>query len=86
MTRTFYRDESIPTLESLLENNLSLREQTDIISELINRQSTTESNLYKSQSQQPEECVPPPVSHEFQTARLFLSHFGLLTLDEEVLL
>lgn len=27
------------------------------------------------------ECCPPPVKHEFQTARLFLSHFGLLSLD-----
>lgn len=27
------------------------------------------------------ECTPPPVVHDFQTARLFLSHFGLLSLD-----
>jgi hypothetical protein len=27
------------------------------------------------------ECTPPPACHEFQTARLFLSHFGFLSLD-----
>lgn len=27
------------------------------------------------------ECTPPPVVHDFQTARLFLSHFGFLSLD-----
>lgn len=76
-------DQSIPTLESLLENNISLKEETDLINQLINRQSTVESNLYKMQNTSPEECIPPPVSHEFQTARLFLSHFGLLALDDE---
>lgn len=29
------------------------------------------------------ECYPPPVKHEFQTSRLFLSHFGLLSFDSE---
>lgn len=27
------------------------------------------------------ECVAPPLCHEFQTARLLLSHFGFLSLD-----
>ena len=27
------------------------------------------------------ECSPPPACQEFQTARLFLSHFGFLSLD-----
>lgn len=27
------------------------------------------------------ECKPPPPSQEFQTARLFLSHFGFLSLE-----
>jgi hypothetical protein len=29
-----------------------------------------------------QEAAPPPICHEFQTARLFLSHFGLLSLGE----
>ncbi|XP_030759935.1 ral GTPase-activating protein subunit beta isoform X2 [Sitophilus oryzae] len=75
-------DQSIPTLESLLENNLSFKEETELISQLISRQDTVEANLYKLQPNTPEECTPPPVCHEFQTARLFLSHFGLLALNE----
>lgn len=27
------------------------------------------------------ECKPPPAAQEFQTARLFLSHFGFLSLE-----
>lgn len=27
------------------------------------------------------ECAAPPLCHEFQTARLLLSHFGFLSLD-----
>lgn len=27
------------------------------------------------------DCKPPPPSQEFQTARLFLSHFGFLSLE-----
>lgn len=27
------------------------------------------------------ECKPPPPAQEFQTARLFLSHFGFLSLE-----
>lgn len=34
-------------------------------------------------SQTPKECTPPPVCHDFQTSRLFLSHFGLLALDSD---
>lgn len=28
-----------------------------------------------------DECNPPQICHEFQTARLFLSHFGFLNLE-----
>jgi hypothetical protein len=30
------------------------------------------------------ECIPPPACHEYQTARLFLSHFGFLSLDAAI--
>ncbi|KAF7287226.1 hypothetical protein GWI33_002045 [Rhynchophorus ferrugineus] len=76
-------DHSIPTLDSLLENNLTLKEESELIRQLISRQDTVEANLYKMQANTPKECTPPPVCHEFQTARLFLSHFGLLALDEQ---
>nr|CAI5824249.1 unnamed protein product [Callosobruchus analis] len=50
---------------------------------LMGRQAAFEASIAQTQhsSTQPE-CIPPPVCHEFQTARLFLSHFGLLSLDE----
>lgn len=55
-----------------------------MLSQLLNRQATTEAGLAEAQSQsQSQECTPPPVCHDFQTARLFLSHFGLLNLDED---
>lgn len=47
------------------------------------RQTAVESNLAQVQASATlQECTPPPVCHDFQTARLFLSHFGLLSLDE----
>nr|CAI5853854.1 unnamed protein product [Callosobruchus analis] len=51
--------------------------------QLMGRQAAVEASIAQTQhsSTQPE-CIPPPVCHEFQTARLFLSHFGLLSLDE----
>lgn len=43
-----------------------------------------EVNLVAAQSADtPVECTPPPVCHDFQTSRLFLSHFGLLALDND---
>lgn len=51
---------------------------------MITRQTTAETNLYIEQNKtQSVECTPPPVCHDFQTARLFLSHFGLLNLDSD---
>ncbi|ENN80658.1 hypothetical protein YQE_02924, partial [Dendroctonus ponderosae] len=53
-------DESIPTLETLLENNASLKDESNLISQLLNRQSSVESNLHKMQNHASEECIPPP--------------------------
>ncbi|KAL1509023.1 hypothetical protein ABEB36_003829 [Hypothenemus hampei] len=75
-------DESIPTLGSLLEKNLSLKQYSNLINQLINKQSSVEATLYKSNNKS-EDCVPPPVCQDFQTARLFLSHFGFLSFDDE---
>lgn len=51
---------------------------------MLARQTTAEANLYAEQNKsQPAECTPPPVCHDFQTARLFLSHFGLLNLEDD---
>lgn len=60
-----------------------MNEQINKLTRLIERQATVEANLATSQANSaPHECIPPPVCHDFQTSRLFLSHFGLLSLGE----
>ncbi|XP_073825995.1 ral GTPase-activating protein subunit beta isoform X14 [Musca autumnalis] len=69
--REQYGSESIKQLETMLEN------QT--IHEKLAWAETDNSSDSLSHAQ---ESVPPPVCHEFQAARLFLSHFGFLTFEE----
>ncbi|CAH0560852.1 unnamed protein product [Brassicogethes aeneus] len=77
-------DQSIPTIESVIANDESVSGETSLLSQLINRQSVVENNIATTQSSGVSpECTPPPVCHDFQTARLFLSHFGLLSLDDK---
>ncbi|XP_049826190.1 ral GTPase-activating protein subunit beta isoform X3 [Aethina tumida] len=77
-------DQSIPTMESAIANNETVNSETNMLAQLINRQTVVENNLAAVQSSTvAPECSPPPVCHDFQTARLFLSHFGLLTLDDD---
>lgn len=79
----FFRDHSIPSLESVLANDEKISKEIDTLTQLMSRQTAVESNIAQVQASAVlEECVPPPVCHDFQTARLFLSHFGLLLLDE----
>lgn len=79
-----FRDTSIPSLESILDQDPSLAEETNTLSQLINRQASAENVLMATQAQAAsEECQPPPVCHDYQTSRLFLSHFGLLNLDDK---
>lgn len=83
MTIFYFRDQSIPTLETVLANDEKLCNEIETLSQLISRQSTVESTLAQAQAATTlQECTPPPACHDFQTARLFLSHFGLLSLDE----
>jgi hypothetical protein len=61
-----------------------VNEETNKLVQLIERQATVEANLAATQSNCVAlECTPPPVCHDFQTSRLFLSHFGLLSLGDE---
>ncbi|XP_061400512.1 ral GTPase-activating protein subunit beta [Musca vetustissima] len=69
--REQYGSESIKQLETMLEN------QT--IHEKLAWAETDNSSDSLSHAQ---ESIPPPVCHEFQAARLFLSHFGFLTFEE----
>lgn len=78
----FFSDQTIPSLESVFANDEIANSETNKLAQLINKQTGAETYLTVAQSlAQTPECAPPPVVHEFQTARLFLSHFGLLNLD-----
>ncbi|XP_022914595.2 ral GTPase-activating protein subunit beta isoform X2 [Onthophagus taurus] len=72
-------DQSIPSLESVLLDDEANADITKLAG-LLEKQCLAETNL-ASTLLQTVENVPPSVIHEFQTARLFLSHFGLLNLD-----
>ncbi|EZA51427.1 Ral GTPase-activating protein subunit beta [Ooceraea biroi] len=78
-------DESIPSLEAVMSDNGAVRDEHQILAQLLERQMTLESKRDNGNASNAEdktdECVPPQVCHEFQTARLFLSHFGFLNME-----
>ncbi|XP_076297619.1 ral GTPase-activating protein subunit beta isoform X5 [Lasioglossum baleicum] len=78
-------DESIPSLEAVMNNNNLVRNEHQTLSQLLERQMNIESKYCdgneKTPDEKTEECVPPQICHEFQTARLFLSHFGFLSME-----
>jgi hypothetical protein len=78
------RDKSIPSMESLLAEAGTAAEHAHL-SRLVEQQATLEAAAGQQWCKETEspfpECVPPPACHEYQTARLFLSHFGFLSLD-----
>ena len=94
MVNVTFRDKSIPSMRSLTLDEKLSDEQIKMI-ELLENQLELEEAI-KRIGQQSErslefpdpdrECYPPSVKNEFQTARLFLSHFGLLFLDSEVVI
>ncbi|XP_071439557.1 ral GTPase-activating protein subunit beta isoform X3 [Hetaerina americana] len=81
-------DHSIPSLEStFVEDEKSSMEHSHL-ARLMERQVAAEAAAVQKSKALLEqirdsggqvECTPPPVCHEFQTARLFLSHFGFLS-------
>lgn len=85
----FYcRDESIPSLEAVMNDNDVVQGEHDLLSQYLDRQINLESKTSDGRSEEQfsqydkmEECSPPQICHEFQTARLFLSHFGFLNLE-----
>ncbi|XP_014486485.1 PREDICTED: ral GTPase-activating protein subunit beta isoform X1 [Dinoponera quadriceps] len=78
-------DESIPSLEAVMSDNDAVRNEHQILAQLLERQITLETKCdngnVKNTEEKSEECVPPQICHEFQTARLFLSHFGFLNME-----
>ncbi|XP_057325976.1 ral GTPase-activating protein subunit beta isoform X5 [Microplitis mediator] len=78
-------DESIPTLEAVMNETEELRQQHQLFSQLLERQIELEKRLNEELKSKKDdnfkECVPPENCEEFQTARLFLSHFGFLNFE-----
>jgi hypothetical protein len=79
-------DYSIPTLDQIVQKVGS--DATKQLSKLLDEQLMLE-KLAWAQTEcsadglgHAQEATPPPVSHEFQAARLFLSHFGFLSIGE----
>ncbi|KAG0723198.1 Ral GTPase-activating protein subunit beta [Chionoecetes opilio] len=81
-------DKSIPTLESVIMNEEKSNTEHEKLLQILDHQIAFEENVQRQvereTSEYPDvetECVAPPLCHEFQTARLLLSHFGFLSLD-----
>ncbi|XP_070179509.1 ral GTPase-activating protein subunit beta-like isoform X2 [Littorina saxatilis] len=81
-------DNSIPPLESL--TNEKEKEELDKMKVFIESAASFEDDvsLKASMARQTKpypdpqtECKPPEICHEYQTARLFLSHYGFLSLE-----
>lgn len=85
---TCVADFSIPTLDSIIQKIGS--DSTKQLFQLMESQTVyeklawaeTESSVDSLSHAQ--EAVPPSVCHDFQAARLFLSHFGFLSLDDSM--
>ncbi|KAJ8675024.1 hypothetical protein QAD02_010810 [Eretmocerus hayati] len=84
-------DESIPSLEAVMNESESLRGDHALLQQLLDSAISSESKCASDEMARQQansamdnssaECSPPSICHEFQTARLFLSHFGFLGLD-----
>lgn len=77
-------DYSIPTLDAVIQKVGS--ETTKHLSRLLEEQLMYEKLAWaqteSSKDGHAQEAMPPTVCHDFQAARLFLSHFGFLTIGE----
>jgi hypothetical protein len=82
-----FSDKSIPSLESLSagrsgQNSRMLAKLEAILKEQIALEETIFSDKKDWDHEYPNpetECLPPPLCSEFQTARIFLSSFQMLS-------
>ncbi|XP_014219177.1 ral GTPase-activating protein subunit beta isoform X2 [Copidosoma floridanum] len=79
-------DESIPSLEAIMNESDSLMNDHQVLHQLLDYAIASEANFNEESAnrvatEKMSECSPPKICHEFQTARLFLSHFGFLNPD-----
>ena len=84
-----FSDKSIPSLDSLV-TDVKMQSELDKLKRHIEHQTQFESNISRRSqldaARRPfpnpaTECKPPKLCQEFQTARLFLSHYGFLSLE-----
>lgn len=79
-------DYSIPTLDQVIQK-VGSKSSTQLV-HLLENQTVLEKLAWAETDNSDEslghaqESEPPPVCHEFQAARLFLSHFGLLSIED----
>ncbi|XP_076069482.1 ral GTPase-activating protein subunit beta isoform X2 [Oratosquilla oratoria] len=81
-------DKSIPSLESVIMSDDKSILEHDKLLQILDHQIAFEENVRRQVETRPShypdvetECSAPPLCHEFQTARLLLSHFGLLSIE-----
>ncbi|XP_011305025.1 ral GTPase-activating protein subunit beta isoform X2 [Fopius arisanus] len=80
-------DESIPSLEAVMNDNSSVKEEHDLLSHILSTQMSIENQIDEesrtttTEKESYQECQSPANAQEFQTARLFLSHFGFINFD-----
>ncbi|XP_078313092.1 ral GTPase-activating protein subunit beta-like isoform X3 [Crassostrea virginica] len=81
-------EKSIPTLESLVTDEK--RPKLNKLKSFIEKQAQFEAQVSQKKQQEMKsmpfpnkdtECKPPKITEEFQAARLFLSHYGFLSLE-----
>ncbi|XP_062588576.1 ral GTPase-activating protein subunit beta-like [Saccostrea cucullata] len=81
-------DKSIPSLESLVTDEK--RPELNKLKSFMEKQAQYEAQISQKKQQEMQkmsfpnrdtECKPPKITEEFQAARLFLSHYGFLSLD-----
>lgn len=79
-------DYSIPTLDQVIQKigNDSTKKLFQLLESqtIFEKLAWAETDSSVDSLGHAQESVPPPVCHEFQAARLFLSHFGFLSIDE----
>ncbi|XP_071742901.1 ral GTPase-activating protein subunit beta isoform X31 [Lepeophtheirus salmonis] len=80
-------DKSIPAVESVAGDERAAQE-LDLLSHLMDQQAALENDIINKQQginsgqfQLDTECIAPDNKNDFQTARLILSHLGLLSLN-----
>ncbi|KAJ6629279.1 Ral GTPase-activating protein subunit beta [Pseudolycoriella hygida] len=79
-------DYSIPTLDQVIQKigNDSTKKLFQLLESqtIFEKVAWAETDSSVDSLSHAQESVPPNVCHEFQAARLFLSHFGFLSIDE----